>query len=420
MEPITRPDIEKLVSNVAQLLRNGTYTVYEAIHYTFAKVNEVVDWLTSTADTLVSNEDERIAAENDRALAENDRVNAEAARVRAEELRVAHDENIANTYATKEEVQGAWKGFQSVEKYADQLVWHFDIIGGTDDETSELVEPATHDYAGLMSAADKTKLDALPTAVTLDSTYAKLTDIESKLEYLYAEPDAYKVTMKGFAVEPADAFEYENPTTSTEIPAATTSAAGVMTATDKTNLNSAVKGVSTGASSATQVKLSLTKVSGSASVPLPNAAMAAAGVITNVEWLALRALMRDTTMADYLTKRTTGWSVTLERGEALSVAIPTLQAGEKLYVKVNTSGERYNAIVLETSGSAASFTASAYCSVSGEWQEVTGLAASGVAVNITARYAASEEAYSEAVIHDVLDTLEQKQTNIEIQFLIAE
>lgn len=412
MEPITRPTIEKLANDVGLLLRNGTYTVYDAIRHTFQKVNDIVDWLTDTADTLADNEDERIAAETARAA-------AETAREEAEQARVERDAAIPSTYATKEYVYNAYCGVSLIERQDACIVLHFDTLTGDDMDEVE-IPSATTDYAGLMTAADKAKLDTLPTASTLDSTYAKLTDIESKLEYLYAEPDANKVTMKGFAVEPEDAFEYENPTTSTEIPAATTSAAGVMTATDKTDLNSAVKGVSTGASSATQVKLSLTKVSGSASVPLPNAALAAAGVITNVEWLALRALMRDTTMADYLTKRTTGWSVTLERGEALSVAIPTLQTGEKLYVKVNTTSERYNAIVLETLGSAATFTASAYCPVSGEWQEVTGLEASGLSLAVIARYAASEEAYSEAVEHDALDTLEQKQTNIEIQFLIAE
>lgn len=42
---------------------------------------------------------------------------------------------------------------------------------------------ATTSTAGLQSAADKTKLDALPTAATLESTYAKKTDVTGVYRY---------------------------------------------------------------------------------------------------------------------------------------------------------------------------------------------------------------------------------------------
>lgn len=49
--------------------------------------------------------------------------------------------------------------------------------------TDTTYEAATTSKAGLQSAGDKAKLDALPTAASLESTYAKKSDITSMYKY---------------------------------------------------------------------------------------------------------------------------------------------------------------------------------------------------------------------------------------------
>lgn len=80
MNPIERPKIERLVSNILALLRDGTYTVYDAINLCFRRMNEVIGWLNTNGEILAANEDERISAENDRQTAETARQEAETQR----------------------------------------------------------------------------------------------------------------------------------------------------------------------------------------------------------------------------------------------------------------------------------------------------------------------------------------------------
>ena len=364
MEPINRPTITQLVNNVATLLRNGTYTVYDAIRMTYSKLNEAIDWIVDTGNTLADNEEARITAEEARIAEEQERAAKELLRIAAEETRAEAEESRSATIGQMQSdianlKETAYTGVASVEHSTDEVILHFHQ-NGTDDEVE--LEPASTIQAGVMTAADKSKLVGLPTAAALAETYATKT-------------------------------------------AATTTTAGLMSAADKVKLNNTKAGL---------------------------ASMTQPGAITAREWLAVKALMRQSLLSEYLAPRVDGFSESLSHGVATQVSLPLMQMGEKLYVKLSAkpTGDRYCYLVLSYTKDGAEHLAYSSKEVfDTEWVEVKGIDASaqtgGVAIVINSiqayTYGNGDSSWADLVENHPsnLESLEKKTGNYGLLFLMA-
>lgn len=179
MKPIEKSELDKMPADVKAALRNGDMTTYDVLKECADSINEQVDYLNETSETLADNEDERIAAEQARETAEQ-----------------AREESVIKSI--------------SANKYESRV----DIVlGRRDDSITASIPAASTSQAGVMSAADKTKLAGLPS------------DPVSLIEYGGAGQDGVELLINGGDQEVV-------------IPYATESAGGVMSADDKEKLDS--------------------------------------------------------------------------------------------------------------------------------------------------------------------------------------
>lgn len=72
-----------------------------------------------------------------------------------------------------------------------------DTTGKSETIGTITIKGANNSFAGVMSAADKTKLDALPTNATLSSTYALKSEITNMYKYMGSVSDASKLPTAG-------------------------------------------------------------------------------------------------------------------------------------------------------------------------------------------------------------------------------
>jgi hypothetical protein len=399
MEPINRPTITQLVNNVATLLRNGTYTVYDAIRMTYSKLNEAIDWIVDTGNTLADNEEARITAEETRIAEEQERAAKELLRIAAEETRAEAEESRSATIGQMQSdianlKETAYTGVDSVEHSTDEVILHFHQ-NGTDDEVE--LEPASTIQAGVMTAADKSKLDGLPTAAALAETFATKTAATTTAAGLMSATDKNKLDGLPTAAALAETFATKT--------AATTTAAGLMSAADKNKLNNTKAGL---------------------------ASMTQPGAITAREWLAVKALMRQSLLSEYLAPRVDGFSESLSHGVATQVSLPLMQMGEKLYVKLSAkpTGDRYCYLVLSYTKDGAEHIAYSSKEVFDTvWVEVKGIDASaqtgGVAIVINSiqayTYGNGDSTWADLVENHPsnLESLEKKTGNYGLLFLMA-
>ena len=103
MEPITKPKLDNIITNIKEVLRNGLYTIYDIVQICANGTNNCIDWLNENGATLKENEDERIANEEAREEAEDHRVQAEESRADYEERRAETMKQYAEAEQQREE-----------------------------------------------------------------------------------------------------------------------------------------------------------------------------------------------------------------------------------------------------------------------------------------------------------------------------
>ena len=84
MIPIVKPEIDKLVENIKEAIRNAKYTVYDCLQLMVNKINEIVSMENENGEILEANENERINNENLRVQAELVRADGESQRIENE------------------------------------------------------------------------------------------------------------------------------------------------------------------------------------------------------------------------------------------------------------------------------------------------------------------------------------------------
>ena len=136
--------------------------------------------------------------------------------------------------------------------------------------TSVTLPAATTSYAGLMTATDKQKLDGLPTSAVTSVSLGTVGSTTVALTVAKSDGSAATVTL----------------------PAATTDAAGLMTAWARSNLAQAVKKILAGTPSATQMAINAQCVDGSYNhgAIIPAATTSAAGLMTAADKQKLNGL----------------------------------------------------------------------------------------------------------------------------------
>ena len=174
MKAIVKKEFEKMPADVKAALRNGDMTTYDVLKECADSINEQVDYLNETTETLADNEAERIAAEQARNTAEQARNTAVAAAI----------EEVEEAIGSSVESIAAYKTASQVDI----------VLGRRDDVISETIPSATPTAAGVMSAADKEKLDSLtPSSSAAYKELIPTQDITDKVHFIgHLESDATK------------------------------------------------------------------------------------------------------------------------------------------------------------------------------------------------------------------------------------
>lgn len=265
MEPINKAELEQLKFKAKKSLRNGDITLYDALELMAKTIDDTVDYMNETSATLVKNENERIENENTRIEAMVDADGLAAALYYTVKKIERDDEDFTNHPALwrfynkagaevegrKLELpvcgstpEGEVVGLLTVADYAEFKTEHVATInilqeggklvmktynyddGFIDDEE---FPTATASSDGAMSAADKTKLDALPTGASITSSLAQKASTSSAVGSVSVTP---MEDCTGLEVESVGGSHLA----SLFIPAATTSDAGVMLPDEKAKL----------------------------------------------------------------------------------------------------------------------------------------------------------------------------------------